>query len=201
MTTIIGVDPGPVKSGIVRLDESGPVGNVMENTALRKLLSQHKTHSTLAIEVMESQGDKRVPKIAFDTCIEAGRFIEAFGDDDRVLRVTRREVKLHLLGRTHGDDAAIWRVLKDIYGGDDAIKGPRKCQGCNGKGWRGRGRPTCEDCGGTGKGAPAGPLYGLTGNGGHAQAALAVALTASARVGAVYSAADSAAYGSRGESS
>lgn len=189
MTVIIGVDPGPVKSGVVYLRDGKVHGGVLENSDIRNGALPHKYRSeetTLAIETMESQGDKRVPKVAFDTCIEAGRMIEAFGDDDRVLRVTRREVKLHLLGKASGDDAAIWRVLKDIYGGDDAIKGPRKCQGCNGKGWRGRGRPTCEDCGGSGKGAPAGPLYGLTGNGGHAQAALAVALTASARVGAIY---------------
>lgn len=188
MTVIIGVDPGPVKSGIVRLSEKPLMGFVEDNQMIRPMLYEerdHKRDAYLAIEVMESQGNKRVPKIAFDTCIEAGRFIEAFGDDDRVLRVTRREVKLHLLGKASGDDAAIWRVLKDIYGGDDAVKGPRNCKGCGGKGWYGKGRPTCQTCNGTGKGAPAGVLFGFSRDGGHMQSALAVAITAAASVRAV----------------
>jgi hypothetical protein len=78
-------------------------------------------------------------------------------------------------------DKDVRQAVIDHYGGDAKAIGGKKCGTCKGKGWVGRGRPKCEDCGeftgifdGTGYETPPGPLHGVSG---HAWSALAVGLT------------------------
>ena len=148
---VVGLDPGYEHSALVTWDTTmrEVVGHV--DISNDSILTEFRAGnfipgSILVIEQIESMG-MAVGKTTFETVYWSGRFAEAF-HPERVERVTRREVKLHLCGQARANDGNIRQALIDRFG------------------------PSTEQA--IGKKAKPGPLYGVTG---HKLSALAVALT------------------------
>jgi hypothetical protein len=113
----------------------------------------------LAIESIASYG-MAVGAEIFETCVWAGRFIQQWyvrtplpDGQDTVLRVYRRDVKLHLCGSSRATDANIRQALIDLYGPSKATA--------------------------VGLKATPGPLYGISAD---VWAALGVAVTVEAQL-------------------
>lgn len=152
---IFAIDPGPVESAWLELAEQWPVAFATEpNAIVLDRIGDTLAH-VLAIETIVSYG-MSVGAETFDTCVWAGRFVQAFLDgrelpagSDRVMLVPRPDVKLHLCHSRRAKDPNVRQALIDRYGpGKSAAIGLKKTPG---------------------------PLYGVSG---HAWSALAVAVTA-----------------------
>ena len=114
-----------------------------------------------------------VGRDVFQTVKWMGRMQQAFKGE--TVYIPRGEVLINLCGKRQGaNDSTVRQALIDRYGGDDVAIGGKKCQACKGKGWRGAGRPVCEECNGNKYETPQGVLYGVSG---HAWSALAVGVT------------------------
>jgi hypothetical protein len=161
MSVIWAIDPGTVQSGFC-IYERGIVfsSGVKDNEELvLEILggSYNKARTShMAIEMVASYG-MAVGKETFRTVWWAGRFAQAWlgqADADRLLEVYRAEVKTEICKSQKANDSNIRQAIIDRYGGKDAA---------------------------IGKKATPGPLYGVKS---HAWAALAVAITAEARLAA-----------------
>lgn len=131
--TILAVDPGPNESAMVIYDYGINLCIMEANDRLRDRLRYLAENMKivgdsrlLAIEKIESYG-MAVGAEVFATCIETGRFIEAWGGEFRL--VPRREVKLHHCHSSRATDANIRQVLIDRYGGKDAAIGKKQSPG------------------------------------------------------------------------
>src|SRR5262245_8568460 len=95
----IGIDPGPVQSGVVLLDPRlGVVGaSVLRNGDVINWLKTGQHADGVAIEWFSSYG-MSVGREVFDTCLWAGRFVQAWPYPDDVYLIPRAEVKLALCG-------------------------------------------------------------------------------------------------------
>lgn len=148
---IFAIDPGPTQSGWVVYDSGRVVeGGVMLNEEMLTYLECQTRLCKLAIEMIASYG-MAVGKEVFETCVWIGRFQQAWHAPEKVQKVYRRDVKLHLCGTSKAKDANIRQALIDLY----PATGGGKCPQI-----------------GT-KGQP-GPLYGVST---HVWPALAVAVT------------------------
>lgn len=174
---ILALDPGNTKTAWVLYDGGTPVTwGYHANEVVRRMLARYRatTLPILAVEYMRPRG-MLMSQEAMDTMFELGRMVEAWRREWKP--VGRLQAKLHICGSPKANDANIRAALIDRYGGPRAIAPARKCPTCKGRGAVGRGkvRLKCGDCGGTGKGAPAGMLHGMAGD---VWAALAIAITA-----------------------
>lgn len=158
---ILAIDPGTAESGWVlygdgRVHDSG----VMKNADVVRWLAYRSAAdgARLAIEMIASYG-MPVGREVFETCVWIGRFKQAWHDPEDVTLVYRKDVKLHLCGSPRAKDPNVRQALIDLFPAVGGGKTPQI---------------------GT-KGQP-GPLYGVTS---HAWPALGVAITASARQGAM----------------
>jgi len=154
-TEVVAIDPGTRESAILRFDgERVWFPRIDDN---RKLLADYggvhtKRSTVFAIERFMPYG-QRLDVGSLETVWWSGRFYEDLRGDNTILRVPRRDVKSHLLGRASGkdaNDAAIRSALVDRFGG---IDGKKKAVGTK---------------------AEPGPLYGVKKD---LWAALAVAVT------------------------
>lgn len=153
--TILAIDPGTYKSGIVVYD---PVSNTIEhqgihdNSALARMLRYEKgagyEFDEFAIEMIARQG-MPVGQETFDTCVWIGRFIEAYGKEPALIK--RRDVKMCLCGSMRAKDANIRQAILDRFPCTGGGKTPQ-----------------------IGTKKDPGPLYGMAS---HMWAALAVAIT------------------------
>lgn len=116
---IIAIDPGPVESAWVVHDRVPVIVDKCENAALVTHL-ESCFYDLCIIEKVESMG-MAVGKETFETVYWSGIFAHAFGIQ-RVRRVTRREVKLHMCGSMLAKDANIRAALGDRFGGESAYK-------------------------------------------------------------------------------
>jgi len=213
MATILAIDPGTTHSGWCLLEDSKPVkwgwdDNVdIVNTLdwgwddagkgvrySSGLIDFGGNYEHIAIEDIAHYG-MPVGKDVFDTVRWTGRFQQAsLRIDVDVTYIKRPDVKLYLCGSARANDSTIRQAIIDLYGGDDVAIGGKKCKTCKGKGWIGRGRPTCANCcfkctvagvhmfrgtcshvqKGSGYQSPPGVLHGVSG---HVWSALAVGLT------------------------
>lgn len=180
MSVIIGLDPGPKESAIVRwrTAENQLYWMKERNDVLRTWLStyNHTTVRTdfdthLVIEDIYPRG-MPVPYEAIQTARETGRFIERWQQPYTL--IPRYKVKEALCGRMNAKDSNIRQALIDMWGGAREALGAIKCGACKGQGWVGRGRPICDECKGTGWEVKPGPLYKMSGD---CWQALAVAVT------------------------
>jgi hypothetical protein len=151
---IVGVDPGPDKSGYIELDSRHPMMPVflpghVGNDELRWRLHNPPSPRCLAIESITSYG-MPVGQSTFDTCIWIGRFIERWPGP--YVLVSRPQAVIHLCGSLRATAANVNQAIRDRH----------KPSG-------GGARPE------VGTKAKPGPLYGVTG---HAWSALAVAIYA-----------------------
>jgi len=157
---ILGVDPGPVTSGVVafstetqRVAKAWPaMPNEAVLTAIREGL-----YDLLACECIESlysgAGKETVRTILF-----TGRIIEAAettGKPPRLL--SPQAVRSAICGTAKAKDSGVRAALVDRFGGSSAMDRRKTCQKCNGKTYLNV-RVPCSGCGETGSvpGAKAG---------------------------------------------
>lgn len=136
---LIAIDPGDVVSALVQYDtETGLVPRFMldRNELVRDhVISQSWMCHGFVVEMVASYG-MSVGQTIFDTCLWAGRFVEAWeGDgvrhpDAHGQLIYRRDVKLHLCGSSRAKDTNIRQAILDRYGGDRrAACGTKKAPG------------------------------------------------------------------------
>ena len=102
--------------------------------------------------------------------VKTGRIVkDKKGRDREETRAWKEtEIRTRLLELWGGRGDPMREGANSAYGG-------LKCPACKGKGWRGRGRPTCESCGGGGYAVRPGPLHPIPWNAqAHEWSALAV---------------------------
>lgn len=170
------LDPGSEDTGCVSIVvETGEVtyAAIEPNRNVLAAVRRIDSDEVLAIEYPFCRG-QLMQQQTIDMVCWIGRFIEAFGCDDRVVRIDRLKVKLAICGITSAKDRQVRQAIIDRYGGQHKAIGAVKCHVCSGKGWRGRGRPTCPACKGAKWRHPPGPLHGIKGD---EWSALAVAIT------------------------
>ena len=157
MRVILAIDPGTTQSGWCHYEEGRIASSgVMDNDeVLTDLLgAQLFNWDAVAVEMVASYG-MAVGKETFRTVWWSGRFAQAWvrrDDGANLLEVYRAEVKTEICKSQKANDSNIRQAIIDRYGGKDAA---------------------------IGKKATPGPLYGVKS---HAWAALAVAITAEARL-------------------
>jgi hypothetical protein len=127
---ILSIDPGSHKSGYVIWNgEDALTPGVIDNNDMLSLLQEELPQlNKLVIENIASYG-RPVGRTVFDTCIWIGRYIQLWLDKartlDEVFLIERKEVKLHLCGRTSSKDSDVIKAIKERYG----EKGTKKQQG------------------------------------------------------------------------
>ena len=180
LTRILCIDPGSRITGWVILDRrQGALPEIVDhgNTPTAEFLEWLRAHHELSLHqvVIEHVGHYGTGMSAgadvFETCILIGRIVEILRPLP-VEKVRRQSIKTQLCGRATAKDSNVRQALIDRWGGDELALGARKCSNCKGKGWRGRGRSSCDACG-DGWEIPPGPLHGVTT---HAWSALAAGL-------------------------
>jgi hypothetical protein len=151
---ILAIDPGTEQSGWVRYEGMRVLDcGVMPNRDVLDMIHDGG-FDEMAIEMIASYG-MAVGREVFETCVWIGRMVEAFRDPDAVRLVYRKDVKLHLCGSPKAKDPNIRQALLDLFPRTGGGKTPQ-----------------------IGTKSQPGPLYGVSS---HAWAALAVAVTATAR--------------------
>jgi hypothetical protein len=151
MSPLYAVDPGPLQSALVVLEQSPRGVTVREHCTALNAVILAKLHcaplgAELVIEQIEAMG-MAVGHEVFETVYWTGRFYETWPNEDRY-RLPRRPIKLHLCGSMRATDANVRTALLDRFGpGRELAIGTIKKQG---------------------------PLYGCKG---HEFAALAVGVT------------------------
>lgn len=138
--SILAIDPGTDKSGVVLYSQTGArpivLAEVMDNWHLLERLRSGGFHvGHFAIEQIRSYG-MSVGASTFDTVEWSGRFIEAWTrvemfnpsaeayPESRVLRLPRLEIKVHLCGTAKAKDANIRQALIDRLGEPGNKKNP-----------------------------------------------------------------------------
>jgi len=150
---LMAIDPGTTKSGWCTYRDGNVVASgVDDNDAVLQLVMSWP--GELAIEMIASYG-MAVGREVFETCVWIGRFQQAFHCPAGVRLVYRRDVKLHLCGSPQAKDPNIRQALLDLFPRTGGGKTPQ-----------------------IGTKSQPGPLYGVSS---HAWAALAVAVTATAK--------------------
>lgn len=159
MYRILAIDPGTNQSGwCVYYDGIPHASGVEDNAVILRIIADHSDNfgpvGVLAVEMVASYG-MAVGKETFRTVWWSGRYAQAWISREApelLLEVYRAEVKSEICKSQKANDASIRQAIIDMFGGKDAA---------------------------IGKKATPGPLYGVKS---HAWAALAVAITAEARL-------------------
>ena len=115
---ILALDPGTRETGIVAYNpKTSQVASAMvgDNETLVNKLPVYTYLDGVACEWIESFM-MRVGSDVFETVYWTGRFHEAWGNSETFHRVTRKEVKLHLLGTVKGNDADVRAALIERFG-------------------------------------------------------------------------------------
>lgn len=177
---ILAIDPGTKKSGYMYYDPEhgdGPFlgyGWVENEALIERIVDREWMNPCEHIVIEEIAGAHGgAGRDMFTTSQWGGQFAGAFRPGPHTF-VTRSRVCGHVCGRASSGDRDIKFALIDRFDGYEKAIGSIKCKRCKGKGWNGRGRATCVDCGGTKWEHPPGPLRGMNT---HVLDALAVAVT------------------------
>ena len=132
---IIAIDPGPELSALVIWNGTAPsLLRYAANEDIMALLRTWKTsESDCVIEQIASYG-MAVGAEVFETCVWSGRFMEAYGAE-RVHRITRGQVKMHLCHSMRAKDGNIRQALIDRFGKPGTKKHPGPLLGVSGDLW------------------------------------------------------------------
>lgn len=135
MTTILALDPGPVQTGLVCFNgRQAFMAQVMDNGKLLSFIREgHPIADVLAIEKIEAMG-MAVGAETFETVHWSGRFYQAW-PGTKVMRITRRQVKLHLCGNMRAKDPNIRQALIDMLGAPGTKKAPGPTYGVTSHAW------------------------------------------------------------------
>jgi len=183
---VMACDPGTTKSGWCIIEDGVPTdwGWDENHSVLERIRTPgYGEDVSLPVLVIEDIGNygMAVGRDTFETVKWMGRFEQAYMDAPAwtltrkgCAYIPRPTIKTHLCGVASAKDGNVRQALIDRFGGDEVAVGGKKCQTCKGKGWKGTGRPVCEDCNGDKYETPPGVLHGISG---HAWSALAVGVT------------------------
>jgi len=177
---IIGIDPGPLQSGVVFFDtETAEVmsSDVEKNPTIRCALRAMYLPHTLVQEMPASYG-MAVGASILETCVQVGRFMEC-GTCTKAT-MYRKTITTYICGQAKANASMVRQSIIDMYGGKEEALGGKKCKQCKGKGTVNRGTEGCLQCEGTGWSNPPGPLYHVKT---HAWDALAVAIAYAIKAG------------------
>jgi len=114
MSRILGLDPGPIKTGWAVMD--GPAfvgGGVSENEVVLDWLKKDSMEvDRVALEMIASYG-MPVGAEVFETCVWIGRFIQA--SQRPTVRIGRQPVKLFLCGSPKAKDPNVRQAILDLF--------------------------------------------------------------------------------------
>jgi hypothetical protein len=139
---ILALDPGPKQTGYA-VYENGRVINagVSPNHSLVEHLDCERPAASifngigrLAIEMIASYG-MAVGKETFETCVWIGRFQQAWWEPEGVLKIYRKDVKLHLCHSMRAKDTNVRQALIDRLGLVGTKKNPGPLYGVSGHAW------------------------------------------------------------------
>ena len=133
---IFAIDPGPTHSALVAWNGAiVQVARYEPNAAILELLRTWaaQSESPLAIEQVASYG-MPVGAEVFDTVYWSGRFAEAYGAE-RVTRIPRLTVKMHLCHDSRAKDGNIRQALIDRFGKPGTKRAPGILYGVSGDLW------------------------------------------------------------------
>lgn len=133
MITVLAIDPGTTKSGFCLFDGRVLSSGVMPNEDLLKIVRDDRSDA-LAIERLVNYGSI-VGDEVFETANWAGRFQEAWGCPDEVLRITRREVKRALGLPGTAKDKDVNERLRQLVGAKGTKKAPGPTYGVTSHAW------------------------------------------------------------------
>lgn len=127
MNRLTAIDPGNRASAyvVIDVDTRRPVEFAkLPNADVRdRLYDLDDCSGTLAIEMVASYG-MAVGADVFETCVQAGRFIQIASQvGQAVERVYRREIKLHHCGSARAKDSNIIQALIDRFAPDVRNRG------------------------------------------------------------------------------
>ncbi len=139
---ILGLDPGPLRSGYVLFDEHtqniAEFGVQENGIMLLNIVNYSQLEDTsCAIEMVASYG-MPVGAEVFDTVLWTGRFVQKWNDwgNKPARLVYRKDVKLHLCGQTKGvNDGVIRQRLIDLLGAPGTKKNKGPTYGLNSHMW------------------------------------------------------------------
>lgn len=130
---ILGIDPGPTESAYVIWDGSRVIQHGMsENQLLIKSLNPEVNVTHCAIEMIASYG-MSVGQEVFETCVWIGRWLERWeyvsawseeGSSFDAIRVTRKDVAVHLCNSARAGDSNVSQALRDRFGEKGTRKNP-----------------------------------------------------------------------------
>jgi len=137
MKIVLGIDPGPTQSGVVWLRDDG----VEDAAVLANDLVLEEIRETgadvIAIEMIASYG-MPVGADVFETCVWIGKFVreaEVHASHARLIRIPRKDVKLHLCGTARAKDSNIRQRLIDLIGPQGTKKQPGPTYGVKSHAW------------------------------------------------------------------
>jgi len=132
---VVAIDPGPERSALLRWDGSTiNVKHYANNAAVLSFLrDQSISGEPLVTEQIACYG-MAVGAEVFEIAFWSGRFAEAYGAD-RVSRIPRLQVKLHLCHDSRAKDANIRQALIDRFGKPGTKKQPGLLYGITGDLW------------------------------------------------------------------
>ncbi|MGC4017516.1 MAG: hypothetical protein QM755_23825 [Luteolibacter sp.] len=134
-TRILAIDPGNEQSGYALVvDGAIQSAGVMVNSEILRLTTV-STPDVLAIEWIQSMG-MAVGKEVFETCLWAGRFVQASGHVRTIRLVPRGALKLHHCGSARAKDPNIVQSLKDKYGDRGTKAKPGYFYGVSSHAWQ-----------------------------------------------------------------
>ena len=141
MTSILGIDPGPVESGLCWLLDGRPASPAICSTEKALLAIWAAPPSTIVvIEKLECYG-MAVGAEVFETAYVIGRLQQtvfdaaARGKEIGFVMLPRRAVKSHLCNSAKAKDANIAQALKDRFGGKGTRKKPGALFGIKDHAW------------------------------------------------------------------
>jgi hypothetical protein len=132
---VIAIDPGPTESALVVWDgaEVQELHYAPNDEILARLQTLRASDSPCVIEMIASYG-MSVGAEVFETCVWSGRFMEAYGAE-RVHRIPRLKVKLHLCHDSRAKDSNIRAALIDRFGKPGTKRNPGALYGVSGDLW------------------------------------------------------------------
>jgi hypothetical protein len=126
----IAVDPGPTESAFVvfRDGEMVDFGKVSTDEMLDILKSVAFWLGTKCVIEMIASYGMAVGAEVFETCVNVGRFMQAFGVE-RCTRITRIQIKNHICHSPRANDSNIRQAIIDRYGGKEKAIGKKHSKG------------------------------------------------------------------------
>ena len=142
MSTILALDPGTTETGWVIFDGTRVVASGIDPNehVLNRIARKPQpamicwAFDSIAIEMIASYG-MAVGREVFETCVWIGRFQQAWHAPDHVMKVYRKDVKMHLCGTPRAKDPNIRQALIDMFGPQGTKSAPGPLYGVKSHAW------------------------------------------------------------------